>query len=347
MERAPRTVTNKAATKKAASKSSNTAGVLSPRGSTRSRHRETRIDLDHRRPNQELLLSFDGKEDAKSSSLSLVRQGRFRDSYMMATNGGATYENALRPQILLPGNVRSAVAHGADFAVKDGNPELQNVHGDRDDRVLITDTSQIPARCVGLLKILPADSIMRYGTAWLIGPRTLATAAHNLIHPEAGRTRAMDVGLAFDGVRARGGWHRVVDNALSQGWEQDLVVGSPYDFAVIKIDNSEVGNRLGWFGFADYEDDRFENMIVNIFGYPMDLLQGNMYGVAGRILGVDPGHLHYDCDTGGGMSGAPVIARFGEQRIAVGIHAAGGAGANIATRINDVAHALFTRHSSS
>jgi V8-like Glu-specific endopeptidase len=334
MERAPRTVTNKVATKKAASKSSNKA-------------RETKIDLDHRRPNQELLLSLDGKEDAKSSSLSLVRQGRFRDSYMMATNGGATYENALRPQILLPGDVRSAVPHGSDFAVKDGIPELQNVHGDRDDRVLITDTSQIPARCVGLLKILPVDNIMRYGTAWLIGPRTLATAAHNLIHPKAGRTRAMDVGLAFDGFRARGGWHRVVDNALSQGWEQDLVVGSPYDFAVIKIENSEVGNTLGWFGFADYEDDRFQNMIVNIFGYPMDLLQGYMYGVAGRILRIDPGRLHYDCDTGGGMSGAPVIARFGEQRIAVGIHAAGGAGANIATRINDAAHALFTRHSSS
>ena len=108
-----------------------------------------------------------------------------------------------------------------------------------------------------------------------------------------------------------------------------------------------MGDRLGWFGFADYEDDRFHNMIVNIFGYPMDLLQGYMYGVAGRILGIDPGRLHYDYDTGGGMSSAPVVARFGEQRIAVGIHAAGGARANTATRINDVAHALFTKHSTS
>ena len=346
MARASRTVTTKAVAKKVASKSIKKAASR-PRGVTRFGHRETKIDLDHRRPSQALLLSLEGKEDAKSSSLSRVRQGRFRDSYMMATNGGATYENALCPPTLLPAKVRTTVSHRPRLAVKDGMPALENVHGDGDERVLIEDTSRIPARCVGLLKILPEDGVIRYGTAWLIGPRTLATAAHNLIHPEAGRTRAMDVALAYDGVTPRGGWHRVVDNALSQGWERDPVVGSPYDFAVIKIENPEVGNKLGWFGFADYEDDRFEDLIVNIFGYPMDLVPGYMYGVKGRILGVDPGRLHYDCDTGGGMSGAPVIARFGEQRIAVGIHAAGGGGSNIGTRINDVAHALFMTHSGS
>ena len=231
MTRESRTVATKAATKKVAGKSSNKDDASSSRRVTKLRHREMKIDLDDRRPNQELLLSLDGKEDAKSSSLSRVREGRFRDSFMMATNGGATYENALCRQILLPGDVQPVVPDRKVFvssagthcplgpAVKDTIPALQNVQGDRDDRVLIDDTSQIPARCVGLLRILPADNELRYGTAWLIGPRTLATAAHNLIHPEAGRTRAMDVGLAFDGTRARGGWHRVVDNALSQGWE--------------------------------------------------------------------------------------------------------------------------------
>jgi len=310
------------------------------------RYSDARVELNYHRAQRDDLLSLEGKEDSKSSSLAFVRHGRFRDSYMMATNGGATYENALRPHFSIPRVEKPTDPISATLSPLGDIPVLQNVHGGRDDRVLIPDTSQIPARCVGLLRILPADNILRYGTAWLIGPRTLATAAHNLIHPQAGRTRSMDVGIAFDGTRARGGWHRVVDNALSQGWEQNLVVGSPYDFAVIKIENPEVGNTLGWFGFADYEDDRFRNMIVNIFGYPMDLIQGRMYGVAGRVLGIDAGRLHYDCDTGGGMSGAPVIARFGEQRIAVGIHAAGGISANIATRINDVAHDLFTRHSS-
>lgn len=337
----------KVASKKSAPLSKATPGASPLRGPAGGRYRETKVDLDHRRPKNEDLLSLDGKEDARSSSLSLVRQGRFRDSFMMATNGGATYENTLRPHLSVPRLENRAEPIAATLSSVGGAPALQNVHGGSDDRVRIADTSQIPARCVGLLRILPADNILRYGTAWLIGPRTLATAAHNLIHPQAGRTRSMDVGIAFDGTSARGGWHRVVDNALSQGWERDLVVGSPYDFAVIKIENPEIGNTLGWFGFADYEDDRFRNMIVNIFGYPMDLIQGHMYGVAGRILGIDAGRLHYDCDTGGGMSGAPVIARFGEQRIAVGIHAAGGVRANIATRINDVAHELFMRHAAS
>lgn len=308
----------------------------------------TTVQLGAPAPTESDLLSITEKGDRGQASELLVRNGRFFDSYMMATNGGATYEDILRPQTLgslhLPG---SRVTPAAGEEPQGGmRVQLDNVHGGIDERVLIMDTSRIPAKSVGLLRILPADGAYRYGTAWLIGPRTLATAAHNLIHPQAGPTRSLEVAIAFDGTAPRGGWHRVIDNKLSAGWQQAPTDGNPYDFAVIKIENPEVGNRLGWFGFADYEDAKFGNMVVNIFGYPLDLKRFHMYGVAGRILAVDHGRLHYDCDTGAGMSGGPVIARFGQQRIAVGIHVAGGSRSNVGTRITAAACELFEKYRS-
>lgn len=298
------------------------------------------IKLDTDGQGENKLLGLADKDDSVDSSRLLVRKNRFCSSFMMATNGGATFEDLLRPHASaaspLPGD-DSPRAH-------DQTHGLQNVLGASDERRLIADTSYIPARSVGLVKILPKNGTIRYGTAWLIGPRTLATAAHNLLHPQAGPARRLDVGMAHDGNQPRGGWHRVVDNKFSKGWEKELTEGSPYDFAVIKIENPDVGNKLGWFGFSDYEDEKFGSMVVNIFGYPLDRKQFHMYGVAGRVVDFDQARIYYDCDTGGGMSGGPVIARFGEQRIAVGIHVAGGVSSNVGTRINDVAFELFKKY---
>jgi V8-like Glu-specific endopeptidase len=290
------------------------------------------------------LLSRDEKHDRIDSSQTLVRGKRFRGSFMEATNGGALYEDILRSdRPSIPRDEPDTIA--GDGVAAPGDTGLQNVLGGSDERRLIADTSRIPARAIGLLKIVPELGPERYGTAWLIGPRTLATAAHNLFHPEVGETRRLDVGLAYDGRSARGGWHRVIDNAFDLGWRHSPAEGSPFDYAVIKIANAEVGNKLGWFGFADYEDAKFGNMALNIFGYPLDLLRFHMYGVRGRVLHVDGGRIFYDCDAGGGMSGGPVIARFPDgQRVAVGIHVAGGLHSNVGTRINDAAFKLFEAH---
>ncbi|QYU67956.1 hypothetical protein J4558_24360 [Leptolyngbya sp. 15MV] len=44
--------------------------------------------------------------------------------------------------------------------------------------------------------------------------------------------------------------------------------------------------------------------------------------------------LLYAFDTTEGMSGAPIFALFGHQRVAVGIHTSGGDGGNRARRID-------------
>ncbi|MEM9436206.1 MAG: trypsin-like peptidase domain-containing protein [Pseudomonadota bacterium] len=281
-------------------------------------------------------LSSDQKDDSVSQSRHLVRHRRFRSSYMMATNGGATFEDILRPPPALDMPVPT------EPKPDKGDLGLQNVIGPSDDRTQINDTSRIPARSVGLLEIVPQFGPLRYGTAWLIGPRTLATAAHNLVHPQAGAAQSMRVGMACDGVTARGGWHKIIDNKFETGWQNNMVAGSEYDFAVLKIEDASVGQKLGWFGFADYHDAKFGDMPVNVIGYPFDLQRFYMYGSIGRVKKVDESRLYYDADAGEGMSGGPVIARFGEERIAVGVHVAGGSPSNVGTRLTSLAYNLFS-----
>ncbi|GGE47184.1 hypothetical protein GCM10011317_01930 [Niveispirillum cyanobacteriorum] len=287
------------------------------------------------------LLDLTDKSDAVDASRHMVREGRFKNSFMMGTNGGSTYERMLRPSAPHP---ESALTGPVGQESASGG--LHNL-GSPNALQLIADTSRIPARSVALLSITPEKGPMRYGTAWLIGPRTLATAAHNLLHPEVGATQAMLVHLAFDGHVARGGTYRVIDNHFLSGWRQRSSDISPLDFAVIKIEDPEIGNRRGWFGFADYEDAKFNNMIVNVFGHPATRPRAAMYGSAGRVVQSDPGFLWYDCQTEGGMSGGPVIAVFGEERIAVGIHIAGGGGSNNrGARLNNAAYDMFMQYQS-
>src|SRR3546814_18379834 len=95
-------------------------------------------------------------------------------------------------------DVCSSDHSGAGYGDAGLQTGLQNVHGGSDERRLITDTSRIPARSIGLLKIIPERGTERYGTAWLIGPRTLATAAPNLFHPEEiGRTSCRERGCPY------------------------------------------------------------------------------------------------------------------------------------------------------
>jgi glutamyl endopeptidase len=294
------------------------------------------IDVGGDAPSDAELLSRAHKADSVDACRALVREGRFTESFMMGTNGGAMFEPMLRPP------PPPAPAEPGRAAPPGGT--LQNVLG-ADERVAISDTSLIPARSVGLLRIVYGGAGIRWGTAWLIGPRTLATAAHNLVHPEHGNAIRLEVGMAYDGATARGGWHRITGNKLPQAWLHDPSDTNAADYAVIRIDDAGIGNRLGWFGFADYEDAKFRDLALNLFGYPMDVKRPfAMHGARGRAVGVDAGRIYYDCDAGGGMSGGPVVARFGEQRIAVGIHVGGGTTANTGTRLTAEAYQLFKAH---
>ncbi len=101
------------------------------------------------------------------------------------------------------------------------------------------------------------------------------------------------------------------------------------------LGDATVGQRLGWFGMASYADSQLTPLLVNVSGYPVDRAPLTQYFNGGRIEQVVPDFLLYSFDTEGGMSGAPIFAMFGTQRIAVGIHTNGSDRINRARRINN------------
>jgi V8-like Glu-specific endopeptidase len=218
-------------------------------------------------------------------------------------------------------------------------PARETVHGP-DDRVQITATNIYPWRVHASLLITAADNSQWIGTAWFIGPHTLATAGHCVF-------------IKGSGVPGRDGWVRRIvvipgrnGNAAPYGsvtstsfrsvigWTQN---GNPeYDYGAIILPTN-LGNTVGWFGFGVWPDADLRAAVGNISGYPGDKPAGTQWYDARRIASVSARKVHYDIDTFGGQSGAAVYRIISGQRYGIAIHAYGGAVTNSGTRITSAA----------
>lgn len=255
---------------------------------------------------------------------------------MVETNGGSSLEDVagfdafrarnkgLFPLAALP----SVPASAAD---PDGyRPE--NIIG-RDNLVPVPDTTGLPWRSIALLSITYEDGNRATGTAWFLGERTLGTAGHNIRHQVYGKAVEIMVSPAYDGNTAPFGTFRATRTYCDPRWlagEMDPAL----DFGALMIDDPTVGRRLGWFGFAVFDRSQLNNMLLNVCGYPTDRAPRTLYYNGGRLDDLDDQFLRYTFDTVGGMSGAPIFARFDTQRVVVGIHTSGNSNANRARRID-------------
>jgi glutamyl endopeptidase len=223
----------------------------------------------------------------------------------------------------------------ASFGAPVERPGRETVHG-FDDRVQITATTVYPWRAHASLLITAADNSQWIGTAWFIGPHTLATAGHCVF-------------IKGSGVPGRDGWvKRIVvipgrnGSAAPFGsvtstsfrsvtqWTQNG--NSEYDYGAIIIPTN-LGNTVGWFGFGVWSDAELRAAVGNISGYPGDKPAGTQWYDARRIASVSARKVHYDIDTFGGQSGAAVYRIISGQRYGVAVHAYGGAVTNSGTRI--------------
>jgi V8-like Glu-specific endopeptidase len=262
---------------------------------------------------------------------------------MVETNGGSSLEKVpgfdtarARNAGLFP----RATALGAASLGVDGFA-LENVIG-VDNLVPVPDTTSVPWRCVALLSITYEDGIRATGTAWFMSAKALGTAGHNIRHPEHGRATEILVSPAFDGSTAPFGTYRVNQTYCDPAWLNGNT-DAGLDFGVLVLDDNSVGLRLGWFGFAAYDDRQLNKLLLNVSGYPMDRVSRTQHYNGGRIDDVDSMFLRYTFDTVGGMSGAPIFALFGEQRVVVGIHTSGNDRSNRARRIDRSLYAILSR----
>lgn len=262
---------------------------------------------------------------------------------MAETNGGSSLEKVpgfdaarARNAGLLPSTVAPYVAPvDAEGFVR------ENVIGD-DNLLPIPDTTSLPWRCIAMLTITYEDGARGIGTAWFLGGKALGTAGHNIKDPQHGRATEILVSPAFDGTTALFGTYRVHQTYCDPAWLSGSHDPS-LDFGVLVLGADFVGRRLGWFGFASYDDRQLTRLLVNVCGYPARRSSRTQHYNGGRLDEVSRQFLRYTFDTVGGMSGAPIFALFGEQRVVVGIHTSGNDRANRARRIDRSLYELFNR----
>ena len=214
-------------------------------------------------------------------------------------------------------------------------PGLETVHGP-DDRVQMQQPEEHPWRMNASLGIVAADGSQWIGTAWFIGPHTLATAGHCVY-------------ITNSGVPGRDGWVRSISvmpgrnvSALPfgqvtsasfrtvRGWADTGDEHYDYGAIILPVD---LGQQVGWFGFAVDSDEDLLATTVNISGYPGDKPSGTQWYDSHAVASVGPSKVLYDVDTFGGQSGSAVYRINNGLRHAVAVHAYGGATTNSGTRI--------------
>ena len=207
-----------------------------------------------------------------------------------------------------------------------------------DDRVKVDQSllSANPWRQICSLKIQSQSNQFYVGTAWFIGPKTLATAGHCVfMQNDGGWAKSIEVVPARFGGKSPFG--KPVSKRFSSvdGWVEQA--SRDFDYGVIHLDDDDAGQKVGNFDVQSFADGLFNNVVLKVSGYPADRERAQFQYFHERpIQRLTETRLFYDIDTFGGQSGSPIwedTEEFGV--VAVGIHTTGGISSNSGTRIND------------
>jgi glutamyl endopeptidase len=192
-----------------------------------------------------------------------------------------------------------------------------------DNRVRISPAATIPWRWTCELLITMANGAGARGTGWFIGPRTVMTAGHVVFSAAAGGwATSIEVVPGMDDASRPFGSQVGTSFRSVVGW---TVNGDPeYDYGAIILPNNNLGNTVGWFGFAALSDADLQNLLVNTAGYPGDKPFATMWFNAGAITTVTARRLNYMIDTFPGQSGSSIWRLQNGLRHGVGIHGYGG-----------------------
>jgi glutamyl endopeptidase len=207
-----------------------------------------------------------------------------------------------------------------------------------DDRVRINPTTSYPWRAIAHLAIVRGDGSTSACTGWFIGPHTVATAGHCVFRSDRGGwNQSVTVTPGRNGNTTPFGSQVVQRSGMRSvlGWTRDG--NTNFDYGAIILPNNNLGNAVGWFGFAALSDGSLNGMTANLSGYPSDKAFGTQWFHARSISSVDSRRVYYQIDTFGGQSGSPVWRYLNGQRHGVAIHTNGTGGCggsnNCGTRI--------------
>lgn len=215
-----------------------------------------------------------------------------------------------------------------------------------DNRALVTNTSDVPWRCICHLEVEFESGPVGLGTGFFISADLIITAAHVLVDrrgPQGWGTprlaRRVRVIPGRNGTVAPYGYFVCDQFRIPPPWMDRKVpekVAARHDYAAIvvppdlKVQNENFGKRMGYFGlraFADAELSAARLLFINNAGYPYEAEKpyGTLWYNAGRVGRIDDAFVEYLVDTEGGQSGSPVYFYddAAAQRYVIAIHTTG------------------------
>ena len=198
----------------------------------------------------------------------------------------------------------------------------------------VADAAVLPWRSIALLDITYENGNSATGTAWFFGERWLATAGHNIRHPQNGNAEKILVWPAFNGSGTLGPYQvPAAGMRCDPRWRAGNTDPS-LDYGVLILDDPAPGRQVGWFDLEAYDDSRLRSLQVQICGYPFRGGGRAQFSNQGQFQDVRTQALRYRFATVRGMSGAPVFAKVGDKYVAVGIHTASDPQGDSARRID-------------
>jgi glutamyl endopeptidase len=191
-----------------------------------------------------------------------------------------------------------------------------------DDRSQVTATSTFPSSAIVHLVIdFPLGTFTC--TGWMIAADRVATAGHCIYDPNEGGGFADSITV----IPGRNGGTAPFGSFVATNWyvphKWKHTQTPKFDYGVIKL-GSNVGDTVGWFGFAAEDDTFLDKRKIKVRGYPGEKPFGTMWTMNGKIKELQPARVFYGLDTSGGQSGSPIFGKKpGCDPCGFGIHAYG------------------------
>jgi glutamyl endopeptidase len=229
-------------------------------------------------------------------------------------------------------------------AVRSPAAKPENVIG-VDNRVVVSNTSMTPWRCICHLEVEYERGPVGFGTGFLISEHAVVTAAHVLMDRSSDgwnrprKARRVRVVPGRNGTLAPYGYFVSEEFKVPDGWgapNANQNAASAFDYGAVlvpkklKVSEESFGKRLGYFGlkaFTDNEAARKNLLFVNNAGYPHegDKPYGTLWYNAGRVDKIGDTFVEYLVDTEGGHSGSPVyfFDEKNNERYVIAIHTTG------------------------
>lgn len=225
--------------------------------------------------------------------------------------------------------------------VRHGKPEL--ICGNADERKRVTPTNSLPWQMNCFLVMTLADGSQATGTGWFVGPRAVMTAGH-CIHdggPGGQFITSCEIIPGSDGNKRPFGTYYSSKFYTVRGWTNDAA--PDYDYGVIIL-SSDVGNRLGYYGYANYSTTQLTGMLANTAGYPGDKPSGTQWRTSGYLPRPSERIVYTSMDVYPGQSGSSIYRNSGSSRISVAVFAysACPTANNFGTRINSFVYNNIT-----